>query len=107
MIEHGVHWLHNALEERAGRGIAGMLEASIDIGKLQKILESKGIYSAAQLEDDGFIKALGLDPEKYRDATDPTGFNFLQALTDIAAADWADHDPEKALQAAGGATGLY
>lgn len=40
--------------------------------------------------DDGFIDALGVDPEKYkRTAPDGTvGYDFLKALSDTAKEDW-------------------
>lgn len=88
--QDSVHWLADSLEIRTGCK-AGFLKASLDIEKIQQMLEEKGIYSIADLPDDGFMAALGVDPEKYRDPLDPTGYDWLRALSDTAAADWADY----------------
>lgn len=87
----GIHWLRDELEARQGNLGTGLLQSALDIEKLQGILEGKGIYSIKGLPDDGFMAALGVDPEKYRDATDPTGYDVLRALSDTAASDWADY----------------
>lgn len=58
---------------------------------LQKALELEG---AADTNEDGFIEALGLLPEAYREQL-PGGayqFNTLQALSDTALTDWATED---------------
>ena len=42
-------------------------------------------------DDDGFITALGVDPDRYK-KTNPSGtvvgYDMLQALADLAAEDW-------------------
>ena len=61
------------------------------MNKLQHLIhtarKNSGIYSP---EDDTFITALGLDPEKYRIPGERVCYDVIRALQDTAAIDWAD-----------------
>lgn len=57
------------------------------IDKLLKLARKR--YEVEDLEPDGFIEALGLDPEAYKLGKRD---NFLQALADTALADWGSYE---------------
>ena len=67
--------------------------------KKAKSMIIKTITGLFPPNDDGFMDALGVDPEKYkRTASDGTvGYDFLAALNDIAAECWEgwENDEER------------
>lgn len=71
------------------------LDSSIDLDAFNKLIaQAKEKIAAGEFPDDadGFIEALGLDPENYRVAGG--GYDFLKALSDTAALDWTTDNPE-------------
>lgn len=52
---------------------------------------AKSICNWLASNDDGFMDAIGVDPEQYKiNIGDAVGYDFTKALNDIAAEDWAD-----------------
>lgn len=71
------------------------LESTIDLDAFNRLIaQAKERIAAGEFPDneDGFIEALGLNPENYRVAGG--GYDFLQALADTAALDWTEDNPE-------------